>query len=135
MQRKSAHLPFWLQGAFRQVAAEAGRMAQELTEILKKRMTAQQDEAAECIQMVRRLGEPIESLQVRAGVGSEGDCFAQLTRHIMQLQQVLQTAVACSLCCCAPAAPHSYGDCWCERSYRYRAFHRMIRCSLTCTFH
>eukprot|EP00891_Asterochloris_glomerata_P001742 jgi/Astpho2/1742/Aster-04163 len=50
-------------GAFRQVAAEAGRMAQELTEILKKRMTAQQDEAAECIQMVRKLGEPIESLQ------------------------------------------------------------------------
>lgn len=59
------HLDVWLQGAFRQVAAEAGRMAQELTEILKKRMTAQQDEAAECIQMVRKLGEPIESLQVR----------------------------------------------------------------------
>ena len=110
-------------------------MAQELTEILKKRMTAQQDEAAECIQMVRRLGEPIESLQVRAGVGSEGGCFAQLTRHVMQLQHILQTAVACSLCCCAPAVPHAYGDCWRERSCRYRAFHRMTGCSLTSTFH
>ena len=75
-------------------------MAQELTEILKKRMTAQQDEAAECIQMVRRLGEPIESLQVRAGVWWEGRRCKQARRHVMQLLQSLQTGMAYSRCCC-----------------------------------
>lgn len=54
-----------LQGAFRQVAAEADACAKELTQTLKQRMVTQKDEAAECIQMVRKLGEPIESLQVR----------------------------------------------------------------------
>lgn len=53
-----------MQGAFRQVAVEADACAKELTLILKQRMVTQKDEAAECIQMVRKLGEPIESLQV-----------------------------------------------------------------------
>lgn len=53
-----------LQGAFRQVALEADACAKELTQILKQRLVTQKDEAAECIQMVRKLGEPIESLQV-----------------------------------------------------------------------
>ena len=46
------------------MAAEADACAKELTQILKQRMVTQKDEAAECIQMVRKLGEPIESLQV-----------------------------------------------------------------------
>lgn len=54
----------WLQGAFRQVATEANACATELSKILKQRMVTQKDDAAECIQMVRKLGEPIESLQV-----------------------------------------------------------------------
>ena len=53
-----------MQGAFRQVAVEADACAKELTLILKQRMVSQKDQAAECIQMVRKLGEPIESLQV-----------------------------------------------------------------------
>ena len=53
-----------MQGAFRQVAVEADACAKELTLILKQRMVTQKEQAAECIQMVRRLGEPIESLQV-----------------------------------------------------------------------
>ena len=55
----------YVQGAFRQVAVEADACAKELTQILKQRMVTQKDEAAECIQMVRKLGEPIESLQVQ----------------------------------------------------------------------
>ena len=47
------------------MAAEADACAKELTQILKQRMVTQKDEAAECIQMVRKLGEPIESLQVQ----------------------------------------------------------------------
>lgn len=54
----------YVQGAFRQVAVEADACAKELTLILKQRMVTQKDQAAECIQMVRKLGEPIESLQV-----------------------------------------------------------------------
>lgn len=46
------------------MAAEADACAKEVTQILKQRMVTQKDEAAECIQMVRKLGEPIESLQV-----------------------------------------------------------------------
>ena len=53
-----------MQGAFRQVAVEADACAKELTLILKQRMVTEKDQAAECIQMVRKLGEPIESLQV-----------------------------------------------------------------------
>ena len=45
---------------------EADACAKELTQILKQRMVTQKDEAAECIQMVRKLGEPIESLQANA---------------------------------------------------------------------
>jgi hypothetical protein len=52
------------QGAFRKVAADSERCAAELTDLLKKRMVEQRDQAADCIQLVRKLGEPIESLQV-----------------------------------------------------------------------
>ena len=69
-----------VQGAFRQVAVEADACAKELTQILKQRMVTQKDEAAECIQMVRKLGEPIESLQVHPlpcllTFGSPLSCF------------------------------------------------------------
>lgn len=50
---------------FRKVAADAEKYGKELIAVLKKRMVEQKDEAAECIQMVRKLGEPIESLQAR----------------------------------------------------------------------
>lgn len=53
-----------LQGAFRKVAAEAEACAKQLTTLLRKRLVEHNDEAAECIQMVRKLGGPIESLQV-----------------------------------------------------------------------
>ena len=36
----------------------------DLARILKRRLASQKDEAAECIQLLRKLGEPIESLQV-----------------------------------------------------------------------
>ena len=53
-----------LQGAFRKVAAEAEACAKHLTKLLRQRLVERNDEAAECIQMVRKLGGPIESLQV-----------------------------------------------------------------------
>ena len=52
------------QGAFRKVAVEAAACAKELTGTLKARMLARKDEAAECIQMLRKLGEPVTALQV-----------------------------------------------------------------------
>jgi hypothetical protein len=55
------------QGAFRKVAVEASACAKELTAVLKRRMLLHKEEAAECIQMLRKLGEPVESLQVRLG--------------------------------------------------------------------
>ena len=54
-----------LQGAFRKVAVEAAACAKELTATLKKRMLLHKEEAAECIQMLRKLGEPVEALQAR----------------------------------------------------------------------
>ncbi|KAK9806582.1 hypothetical protein WJX73_004732 [Symbiochloris irregularis] len=50
-------------GAFRKVAAESGECAKRLTALLRQRLVQNNDEAAECIQMVRKLGGPIESLQ------------------------------------------------------------------------
>jgi hypothetical protein len=57
-----------MQGAFRKVAVEAAACAKELTATLKKRMLLRKEEAAECIQMLRKLGEPVEALQVPAHV-------------------------------------------------------------------
>ena len=42
---------------------EAAACAKELTATLKKRMLLHKEEAAECIQMLRKLGEPVEALQ------------------------------------------------------------------------
>ena len=44
---------------------EAAACAKELTAALKKRMLLHKEEAAECIQMLRKLGEPVEALQAR----------------------------------------------------------------------
>ena len=54
------------QGAFRKVAAESEACARAITRQLQQRMAAQDSEAAECIRMVRKLGAPVDSLQVRA---------------------------------------------------------------------
>ncbi len=43
---------------------EANACAKDLTSTLKQRMLHHKEEAAECIQMLRKLGEPVESLQV-----------------------------------------------------------------------
>ena len=45
---------------------EAAACAKELTATLKKRMLLHKEEAAECIQMLRKLGEPVEALQACA---------------------------------------------------------------------
>lgn len=66
------------------MAAEANACAKELTTVLKQRMVTQKSEAAECIQMVRKLGEPIESLQV---------CDSKL------LYDVISSAVFQPTCC------------------------------------
>ena len=46
------------------MAAEAAACARELTATVKARMLAHKEEAAECISMLRKLGEPVEALQV-----------------------------------------------------------------------
>ena len=53
-----------LQGAFKRVATEVEACACELATILRRRLLAAPDQAAECIQMIAKLGEPTESLQV-----------------------------------------------------------------------
>lgn len=57
-----------MQGAFRKVAGEAQACAKKLTQLLRQRLVERNDEAAECIQMVRKLGGPIESLQASIGM-------------------------------------------------------------------
>lgn len=65
-----AQLCGWLpclpqQGAFKRVAGEVEACARELAGILRRRLLAAPDQAAECIQMIAKLGEPTESLQAR----------------------------------------------------------------------
>lgn len=61
------------QGAFKKVAAEVEACGRELAGLLRKRLLAAPDQAAECIQMIAKLGEPTESLQVRRdGSGPRG---------------------------------------------------------------
>jgi hypothetical protein len=54
-----------LQGAFRKVTAEADACAKDMTATLRGRLQGNAGDAAECIQLMRQLGEPIENLQVR----------------------------------------------------------------------
>ena len=51
------------------MAAEADACAKQLTATLRGRLAGQAGDAAECIQLMRQLGEPVENLQVRAVVG------------------------------------------------------------------
>ena len=52
------------QGAFRKVASEADACAKSLTGTLRERLQSQAGDAAECVQLMQKLGEPIENLQV-----------------------------------------------------------------------
>lgn len=61
--------PPLLQGAFKKVASEVEACARELAGILRRRLLAAPDQAAECIQMIAKLGEPTESLQVGWAAG------------------------------------------------------------------
>ncbi|KAK9813244.1 hypothetical protein WJX72_011382 [[Myrmecia] bisecta] len=83
-------------GAFRKVAAEADACAKELTQLLKQRMVTQKDEAAECIQMVRKLGEPIESLQEEFLL-----CMKKRMEAILEDAEAVSQAIASSY---APAS-------------------------------
>jgi len=47
------------------VAAEADACAKDMTATLRGRLAGQAGDAAECIQLMRQLGEPVENLQVR----------------------------------------------------------------------
>ncbi|KAK9817324.1 hypothetical protein WJX74_004288 [Apatococcus lobatus] len=50
-------------GAIRRVAEEVDALARELSKRLKARLMTQRDDAADTIKLIRRLGEPVESLQ------------------------------------------------------------------------
>lgn len=71
---------FHTQGSFRKVAAESESLAREVAERLKARMTDRPEEAAECLQLMQRLGEPTEHLQVWLGT------LQGLEESIMHLQ-------------------------------------------------
>ena len=89
------------------MAAEADACAKELTQILKQRMVTQKDEAAECIQMVRKLGEPIESLQEdfllcmhkrMEGILTEGEAIADLMAPGLDPRHAKGQVHTCSIC-------------------------------------
>jgi hypothetical protein len=52
-----------LQGAFRAVAAETGETVKEVVAALRQRLLDRKGEVSECIQLLRKMGEPVESLQ------------------------------------------------------------------------
>ena len=80
-----------LQGAFKRVATEVEACARELAAILRRRLLAAPDQAAECIQMIAKLGEPTESLQV--------GCLACLPAGLPALPPPLYSN------CCWPPLP------------------------------
>ena len=55
-----------MQGAFRKVNSEVQGYAKELTSLLRRRLAQPHSDTAECINLLERMGEPVESLQVRA---------------------------------------------------------------------
>lgn len=48
------------------MAGEVEACGRELAGILRRQLLAQPDQAAECIQLIAKLGEPTESLQARS---------------------------------------------------------------------
>lgn len=54
-----------MQAAFKRVKHEVEKCRQELSALLRRRLTSNPDAAADCIAMIAKLGEPTETLQVR----------------------------------------------------------------------
>ena len=107
-----------MQGAFRQVAVEADACAKELTLILKQRMVTQKDQAAECIQMVRKLGEPIESLQVL--------CFWLLLCLFVRELACVSGCLPPCLSVCLPACLPHMALCDLKRMHSYTPLLHML---------
>ena len=52
-----------MQGAFKKVSQEVEACRKDLAAALRRQLSARPEEAAECIQLIAKLGEPTESLQ------------------------------------------------------------------------
>lgn len=55
--------------AFRSVSSEADAVAKELSVLLKRRLAERKDDTEQVVLLLRRLGEPDDSLQVPLGAG------------------------------------------------------------------
>lgn len=98
----TSHLPACLathlQGAFKKVAAEVEGCARELAAILRRRLLAAPDQAAECIQMIAKLGEPTESLQVQEGlIAADGGRAGKV--NISYLWAAAWASICCGRLC------------------------------------
>jgi len=54
-------------GTFRQISGEADVVAREISQLLKRRLTERKDSEEQCVLLLRKLGEPDDTLQVLKG--------------------------------------------------------------------
>ncbi|KAG2495102.1 hypothetical protein HYH03_006712 [Edaphochlamys debaryana] len=68
-------------GTFKVIALESDFVAQEISQLLKKRLTERKDDAEQCVLLLRKLGEPDDTLQDK-----------YLTGRVSRIKRVLQEA-------------------------------------------
>ncbi|GLI70392.1 hypothetical protein VaNZ11_015174 [Volvox africanus] len=85
-------------GTFKVIALESDFVAQEISQLLKKRLTERKDDTEQCVLLLRKLGEPDDTLQDK-----------YLTGRVARIKRVLAEAAIVADAMAAAAAAASAG--------------------------
>mmetsp|Transcript_18627 Transcript_18627/g.47206 ORF Transcript_18627/g.47206 Transcript_18627/m.47206 type:complete len:953 (-) Transcript_18627:187-3045(-) len=88
-------------GAFRQIAIDSDQVAKEISQVLKRRLAERKDDTERCVLLLRKLGEPDDTLQDRYLAGRA----ARLRRVLKDATAVADAmAAAAATACGVPGA-------------------------------
>ncbi|GIL88543.1 hypothetical protein Vretimale_15339 [Volvox reticuliferus] len=86
-------------GTFKVIALESDFVAQEISQLLKKRLTERKDDTEQCVLLLRKLGEPDDTLQDK-----------YLTGRVARIKRVLSEAAVVADAMAAAAAASAGGQ-------------------------
>ncbi|EFJ51819.1 hypothetical protein VOLCADRAFT_120427 [Volvox carteri f. nagariensis] len=81
-------------GTFKVIALESDFVAQEISQLLKKRLTERKDDAEQCVLLLRKLGEPDDTLQDKYLSGRVARIKRVLTEAAMVADAMAAAAAA-----------------------------------------
>ncbi len=80
------------QGAFRKITTESDQLKRQAAHALKQRITTHPEEAADCLQLMQQLGEPLDHLRddFITGVQTRLDGLLQVAGQVLMARAVAQ---------------------------------------------